>query len=122
MVFRRTTALELAFLRVITRGYPAAEQQIESCLVSEWDDGYLDVRTVDGPPMIPTRNPAIGPTVQSGIEDVPLLDCIFWTDEEGMVVSIEVSQFGTGAMSDFDRISFFVNAAETDPTRLSYRN
>lgn len=118
--FRSATVLELAFLRVITRGYPAAERQIETCLVSEWDDGYLDVRPVDGPPLELSRNPAMGPTVQTGIEDVPHLICIFWVDEGGMIASIEVSKVGTGMMSDSDRMSFFVEVDRSDPARLSY--
>ncbi len=62
--FHAPTELELAFLRVITRGYDVLERQIESCEISDYDlAGYYDVRIVDGPPMVRQRpyHPIDGP-------------------------------------------------------------
>jgi hypothetical protein len=120
--FRPPTPLELAFLRVLTRGYPAAERQIETCLVSEWDDGYLEVNAKDGPPLRGAPNPVLGPAVPTGLEESPYLDSIFWTNDYGMISSIEVTVFGTATVSDFERMTIFVEADETNPSLLVFRN
>ena len=45
------TADEHSFLRIVTRGYPELEAQVESCEVSAYDPaGYCDVRVGSGPP------------------------------------------------------------------------
>ena len=83
---------ERAFLRLVCRGQPELETQIETCRISDYDPTgwcYVDVR--DGPAS-PLRFHADGPTLHV---DAPSLsfDTIVWVDEGGRLGSIEIIDY-----------------------------
>jgi hypothetical protein len=138
--FHAPTELELAFLRVITRGYDVLERQIESCEISDYDlAGYYDVRIVDGPPMVRQRpyHPIDGPILDISDPHAPqpktvhladprvflmtgYIDTIMWTDERGFLCSIEVCSIGDGSL--VDPCSAYVDASTATPNRLIFRH
>jgi len=120
--YRSPTDLEQAFLRVITRGYPDLESQIEPCEIAEYDPlGWCHIRTVGGRPS-QIRHNAEGPQVQTGRSDVPLIGTIMWTNIAGMLESIEILEYGIGRLFRGDETPYrlFVNAAAASPSRLQY--
>jgi hypothetical protein len=117
--FKSPTELEREFLRVVTLGYQAAELQIETCLICEWDGLFLPIRVIDGPPMIDCYR-ILGPTVLTNRDDVSALESTFWVNDAGMIVGIAIEFAGMGTVSD--PMSYFLEAARCAPERLNYRN
>ncbi len=153
--FHKPTQLELAFLRVITRGYAELEAQVEVCELSQYDPiGYYDVRIdesatvaastrkrpIQGPSITYTNLPQpkiamIGeptvllvskhdgssrriPYVEPAEPKMGMVEILFWTEDRGMLNSIEVVSYGDGYLAD--PCSAFVEAASAVPPLLKY--
>jgi hypothetical protein len=116
--YRAPTELESAFLRVVTQGFPELESQIESCEVTDYDPtGWCYVHVTCGPPS-PTANPVDGPTLKTGDPNNPFVETILWTNDAGMLKSVEVVEYGRGPSPD-NPYELFVEAAKS--RRLDYR-
>ena len=104
------SALELAFLRTVTRGYPELQKQIESCEVADYEPtGWCSVYSAGGPPSN-TVNPAQGPSLNTGEPDNLNLEALLWTNEAGMLKAVEIVDYGIpGAPSH--PYELFVDAA-----------
>jgi hypothetical protein len=114
--FRAPTELELAFLRAVTDGYPELREQIESCLVADYDpDGYCDVQILGGPPTPRRMAQYEGPSLVSDIPDSPLVDTILWVDQRGFLDNVEIVDYGARRDDAYQR--FVTAAAES---RLTY--
>lgn len=90
--YHTPTAEELSFLRIVTRGYPELEAQVESCEVSAYDPaGYCDVRVGSGPPF--RRERVDGPSL--GIQDSGprFVETLLWMNEDGFLNTIEVIEY-----------------------------
>ena len=90
--YHAPTAEELAFLRIVTRGYPELEAQVESCEISAYDPtGYCDVRVGSGPPF--RREHVDGPSL--GIQDSEprFIEILLWMNEDGFLITIEVMEY-----------------------------
>jgi hypothetical protein len=80
---------ELAFLRIVTRGYPNLEAQVESCEVEEYDEtGYCNVRVLAGPRI--ENDMANGPTL---VVDGVFIETILWFRDNGWLDSVEVVEY-----------------------------
>jgi hypothetical protein len=87
--FRSPTTEERAFLRIVTFGHPELEAQIESCEITDYDpDGYCDVRVRCGPPSR-IGEACDGPSLLIGDKREPLIQTMLWTNNEGMLDTIE---------------------------------
>jgi hypothetical protein len=116
--YRVPTDLELAFLRIVTRGFPELAEQIESCEVADYDPtGWCYVCATWGPPS-PIANPADGPTLKTGDPNHPFVEIILWTNDGGMLKSVEIVDYGLGPSLD-NPYQLFVDAAKSG--RLDYR-
>jgi hypothetical protein len=116
--YRAPSDLELAFLRIVTRGFPELAEQIESCTVADYDPtGWCYVRATCGPPSS-IANPHDGPTLKTGNPNHPFLEIILWTNDDGMLKSVEVVDYALDALVD-DPYRLFVDAANRG--RLDYR-
>ena len=108
-MFRLPTDLERAFLRVVTAGYSELHQQIESCLVADYDpDGFCDVLVLHGPPSRRPASQSMGPSLVTNVPGSPLVDSILWIDARGFLAKVEIVEYGD-AIGDIYRR--FVNAA-----------
>jgi len=90
-VFRPTTEVERAFLRVVTSGHPEIESQIESCQIADYDSsGWCDVLVSDGRPS-PEGYHVDGPQLKRGDPENPSLyfSTMFSLDDNGMLTAIE---------------------------------
>lgn len=115
--YRAPSDLELAFLRAVTRGYPELAEQIESCTIADYDPtGWCYVRATFGPPS-PISNPHDGPTLKTDDPHHPFLEIILWTNDAGMLKSVEIVDYGEPSLGDPYRL--FVDAANNG--RLSER-
>lgn len=89
--YRPPSEKELAFLRIVTRGYPDLEVQIESCEVEEYDEtGYCNVRVLDGPRG--DDGMADGPSLTT---DAFHIETILWFRDNGWLDSVEVIEYAT---------------------------
>lgn len=90
--FHTPTTEELAFLRIVTRGYPELQAQIESCEVADYDpDGYCDVRVLSGPPS-PEIDHCDGPSLLTCEPNLRSTETILWIDR-GMLASVEIVEY-----------------------------
>jgi hypothetical protein len=113
--FHEPSELERAFLRIVTRGYPAFEQQIDACEVSTYDPaGWLRVRVPKGLPGYFCA-PGDGPILE-GPWPTPRVDIMLWTDKSGLLEDVEVIEYGDPLP---DVLTAFVDAARSQ--KLSYR-
>jgi hypothetical protein len=118
VIYRAPTDLELTFLRVVTRGFPELAEQIESCDLAEYDlTGWCYVRATCGPPLL-TANPHDGPTLKTEDPNHPFLEIILWTNDAGMLKSVELVDYGP-APSLHNPYQLFVDAAKSG--HLKYR-
>jgi hypothetical protein len=110
-LYHTPSELEQQFLRVVTRGYPELELQIEACEVADYDpDGWLKVRVTNGPRIAKRMVP--GPFLQRGdYEFIPLID-INLLARDGLLNEIEFVDYGVPAE---DPYRSFVDAAKCDP-------
>jgi hypothetical protein len=116
--YRAPTALELAFLRAVTLGFPELADQIESCEVADYDPtGWCYVRVISGQPSR-VVNPIDGPTLTTGDPNNPFVEIILWTNDDGMLKSVEIVDYGLGPSHD-DPYKLFADAAKGG--RLEYR-
>ncbi|MGC2405478.1 MAG: hypothetical protein WA431_03630 [Candidatus Cybelea sp.] len=116
--YRAPNDLELAFLRVVTRGFPELVEQIESCTIADYDPtGWCYVRATCGPPSL-IGNPHDGPTLKTADPNHPFLEIILWTNDAGMLKSVEIVDYGLDALVD-EPYRLFVDAANNG--RLDYR-
>jgi hypothetical protein len=117
--YRAPTELELAFLRVVARGYPKLEQQVESCQIADYDrDGWCYVRVVPG------QSPGMhfhldGPTLQAEEPVKLFVDTILWTNEDGLLTTVEVVDYRNALDEPYPA---FVEAAAAVPPRLAYES
>ncbi|HEV2738724.1 MAG TPA: hypothetical protein VGU66_09110 [Candidatus Elarobacter sp.] len=90
--YHTPTAEELSFLRIVTRGYPELEAQVESCKISAYDPtGYCDVQVASGPPF--RRELVDGPSL--GVQDSEgrFIEILLWVNEDGFLKTIEVMEY-----------------------------
>jgi hypothetical protein len=120
-LYRSPTDLERAFLRVVTRGYPELESQIESCEMADYDPtGWCYVRVRGGTPS-PIHQYADGPSLITGERRLPdlCLETILWTNEQGILHTIEIVNYLDSVVEN--PLRAFVDAA-AKPSGLKYRN
>lgn len=116
-MYRLPTNLEREFLRVITRGYPELERQIESCEIADYDPvGWCNVHVIEGPPS-PIRFMAEGPTLLM-VDPQMFIEILIWTNEIGMLSKIEIVEYGSHLD---DPYATFVAASSAVPPCLKYR-
>ena len=116
--YHTPTALELAFLRAVTHGFPELETQIESCEVANFDPtGWCYVCAPSGPPS-PVVSPADGPTLKGNDPNNPFVEILLWTNNAGMLKSVEIVDYGRGPSLD-NPYQLFVDAAKNGS--LEYR-
>jgi hypothetical protein len=114
--FRTPTDLERAFLRAVTEGYPELREQIESCLVADYDpDGYCDVKVLSGPAMPKRIAQYVGPSLLNDMPGSSLVDSILWVDDHGFLNNVEIVDYGARRDDIYQR--FVTAAAES---RLTY--
>jgi hypothetical protein len=63
-------------------------------------------------------NPVDGPTLKTGDPDNLFVEIILWTNDAGMLKSVEVVQYGR-ELSPYNPYQLFVDAAKSE--RLNYR-
>jgi hypothetical protein len=124
MTYRTPSDRERRFLRILAHGHPELEGQVESCEISEYDPtGYYQIRVLGGPPAPqPAHHPIDGPAV-TGNPKVPLFTVLLWTDERGLLYSIEILEVRAGGAKEYDAIDpvdIFIDAAQATPSRLLY--
>jgi hypothetical protein len=113
--FHPPSELERAFLRAVTDGHRELREQIESCLVADYDpDGYCDVKILGGPPSPKRMDKYMGPSLVNG-PNSPLVDSILWVDERGFLDNVEIVEYGARSGDVYER---FVSAATE--SRLTY--
>lgn len=118
--YHTPTGLERAFLRVVTTGYPELQRQVEACEVDDYDeDGYCDVHVLVGPPSPIVSGQADGPRLVPSTPSEPFAEIILWTDERGMLSTVEIVDFGSGLATPYQA---FTAAAESTPPALEYQN
>jgi len=116
--YHAPTDIELAFLRVVARGFPELEKQIESCEVAHYDPtGWCYVRAICGPPS-PIVNPGEGPALRTDDPNNPFVEVLLWTNDAGMLKSVEIVEYGCGP-SLHKPYQLFVDAANS--ACLEYR-
>jgi hypothetical protein len=134
--FHKPTELELAFLRIVTRGLRAFSVHVESCEISTYDPiGYYDVRVVDAPALRPydRENPVRGALITypdathppliaysrwpPDVVNLSYVDTLLWADR-GFLASIEVVSVGDGYI--VDPCSAFVDAAAAVPPLITF--
>ena len=114
--FHAPTELERAFLRAVTDGYPELREQIESCLVADYDStGYCDVHILAGPPTPKRMHRYNGPSLVNDAPDSPLIETILLVDQRGFLDNVEIVDYG-GQRDDVYQ-AFVTAAAES---RLTY--
>lgn len=110
--YRTPSELELVFLSVVTRGYPELEKQIESCEVADYDPaGWCYVHSTGGPPSA-IVNPADGPTLDTREPHKLHIDILLWTNEAGMLKTVEIVDYGTLPPSLGHPYQLFLEAAK----------
>jgi len=88
--YRPPTDLELTFFRIVTRGFPELEAQIELCQIADYDpEGWWHVRAIDGPPLL-LGNPLDGPSLHIHEPADRYLQILIWTTRRGMLHLLEV--------------------------------
>ena len=119
------THRERRFLRIVAHGHPELECQVESCEISDYDPtGYYEVDVLGGPPApVTAYHPINGPAV-TGNPKVPYFEVLLWTNERGLLDSIEVLEsrgdFTAAYDGTTDPVEIFIEAAEANPARLRY--
>jgi hypothetical protein len=114
--FRPPTDAERAFLRIVARGHSELERQIETCELADDDPtGWCDVNVLGGPPA-PIRDMVDGPALISDDPQFPFVETFLWTDDRGLLSSVEFLAFGQLA----EPYDLFVKAAAANPSRLRY--
>jgi hypothetical protein len=132
--YHSPTELERGFLRVVTRGYPELQEQIESCEISDYDVvGFCYVNVLAGPPspeLFMAKGPVLDLTqIDRHLLEItndlrmadPKMDCVIvslTTDRAGMLSDIEVVSYGDGYVVDPYRL--FVDAAASGSPALTY--
>jgi hypothetical protein len=87
--FRPPTELELTFFRIVTRGFPEYEAQIERCEIADYDpDGWWQMRAIDGPPLIGA--PLDGPSLEIRDPEWRYLEVLIWTTRQGLLDCLEI--------------------------------
>jgi hypothetical protein len=114
--------MEREFLQIIMRDYPAGLAQVQTCLVSDWDGGFLELQVNGGVPFERMPQPLPGPalTVDETSATFIGFESLVWIDERGLICTIEVVAIvDEGRVPD--RISMYVGAARgTYGARLHY--
>ncbi|MGH7707003.1 MAG: hypothetical protein ACREM6_03610 [Vulcanimicrobiaceae bacterium] len=107
--FHSPNAIERAFLRIVTSGYPQLAEQIETCEVDDFDtDGYCDVRVNPRPPLATSTEVRDGPSLADGPNG--LIETLLWI-KGGYLASIEVIPSFGGQPPLRDIYERFIEAA-----------
>jgi hypothetical protein len=113
--YHTPTAAELAFLRIVTRGYPELEAQVELCEISAYDPtGYCDVRVRSGPPF--RRERVDGPSLVVHDSGPRFIETLLWLNEDGFLDNIEVIEYSDRTDNVYGR---FIESARNG--NLTYR-
>ncbi len=92
MNYRNPTALEREFLRLVSKGHPPIEEQVEHCSIADYDPaGWCDVLALSGTPWTDGYR-LDGPSLRQGKPDSPTfyVETRLSMNAAGMLQSVEI--------------------------------
>ncbi len=103
--YREPTAVEKAFLQVVTHGYPELQEQVEDFEIADYDvRGWCYLRIRNGRTSS-IRSMVEGPTLDPS--DAPI-ETLLWTNERGQLTAVEIVMYAEAIDDPYER---FVTAA-----------